>query len=513
MALIKCESCGCQVSDLAEKCPKCGNVINGGIAKKDKQNVINEKPRKHSEIKHKKKYLFVAIAVVAVIILSVLIALVVPNNETKNGETNNPTADFVVDKVLYECDEFILTCKTIKKDGIEFKCENETSEELTVHLVVSLDGVTAPLWASSNENTIKPNETKTFLENGTIENTEHKYMSVDGTVFFENDSVSFEVCNMELNGNENPAEVLSGKSIYESKNLNVEFIEANAQGLKFKVENNRTKSITFGADSLTINEETQDYAMTVVTVPPCSIGYYNVDILSYNEDYFASDLISFEGIFKANVNGEGEVDRFEVNYSMDSSNQKDNEQQTSNATQDNNSTNETLELGVVEHIKTAAEIPDTLMNNEFKNIVSLFSKGYSESGLNISNAESFDGGETNIFYLEGLEFLGKEPEGGYFSPRIIYSKEAINNNGTPNMIYLAFSYPRKSNGYEETVEIVEDIAKALGITSEGLIDNDYSSSSKWATGKYATFTFTQLNLELTVSNMQSSVEIEIVPTE
>ena len=179
--------------------------------------------------------------------------------------------------------------------------------------------------------------------------------------------------------------------------------------------------------------------------------------------------------------------------------------------EDNTEEDADLEIGVVENVHTAADIPDALMNDEFKSIVDLFSKGYSDSGLDVSDAETYDDGETNIFYLEGIEFLGEEPEDGYFSPRIIYSKDAINNNGTPEMIYLAFSYPRKSNGYEETVEKVEDIAKALGISDDGLIDNDYSSSSKWATGEYATFTFSNLNLKLTVSNMQSSVEIEIVP--
>ena len=59
--------------------------------------------------------------------------------------------------------------------------------------------------------------------------------------------------------------------------------------------------------------------------------------------------------------------------------------------------------------------------------------------------------------------------------------------------------------------MVEDIAEALDISDSGLIDNNYSSSSKLAIGEYATFTFTDLNLTLTVSNTDGSVEIEIVP--
>ena len=80
-----------------------------------------------------------------------------------------------------------------------------------------------------------------------------------------------------------------------------------------------------------------------------------------------------------------------------------------------------------------------------------------------------------------------------------------------HLMFFAFANPLKSNGYEETVEMVEDIAEALDISDSGRIDNNYSCSSKLAIGEYATFTFTDLNLTLTVSNTDGSVEIEIVP--
>ena len=179
--------------------------------------------------------------------------------------------------------------------------------------------------------------------------------------------------------------------------------------------------------------------------------------------------------------------------------------------EDNTEEDDDLEIGVVENIHTAADIPDALMNDEFKSIIDLFSKGYSQSGLNISNATTYDDGETYIFYLDNLEFLGDECEDGALQPRIIYSKDAIDNNGIPNKIFFEIANPLKSNGYKETVETVEEIAEALDISDEGLIDNDYSSSSKLAIGEYATFTFPNLSLELTVSNTDGTVEIEIVP--
>ena len=169
------------------------------------------------------------------------------------------------------------------------------------------------------------------------------------------------------------------------------------------------------------------------------------------------------------------------------------------------------EAGVVDNIHTAADIPNELMNDEFKSVIDLFSKGYSQSGLDIANSTTYDDGETYIFYFDNLEFLEEECDDSHLQPRIIYSKDAIENNGTPSKIYFGYYNPLKSNGYKETVEKVEDIAEALDISDEGLIDNDYTSSSKLAIGDYATFTFTNLKLELTVSNTDGEVEIEIVP--
>ena len=170
-----------------------------------------------------------------------------------------------------------------------------------------------------------------------------------------------------------------------------------------------------------------------------------------------------------------------------------------------------IKYGFVDNIYTSNDIPNELMNNEFKNIIGLFSKSFSETGLDISNAITYDG-ENYIFYLDNLEFLGDKCEkGSNFTPRIIYNQDAINNNGYPCKMFFAFANPLKSNGYQETVKMVEDIARVLDISDDGLIDNDYSSSSALAIGKYATFTFTNLNLELTVSNTDGTVDINIVP--
>lgn len=176
---------------------------------------------------------------------------------------------------------------------------------------------------------------------------------------------------------------------------------------------------------------------------------------------------------------------------------------------ENNETSESA-VGLVENIYASADIPDELMNDKFKSVIDLLSKNFSQSGLDISDATKTDVG-TYIFYFDGLEFLEDKCDDSHLRPRIIYDETAIENNGTPSKIFFGYYNPLKSNGYTETVAIVENIAKALDISTSGLINNDYSSSSTFAVGEYATFNFTNLKLKLTVTNTDGTVDIEIIP--
>lgn len=245
-------------------------------------------------------------------------------------------------------------------------------------------------------------------------------------------------------------------------------------------------ALTYAFDeSLTMDDSASLLEEIIDNAP---VTYNNISYTSYS----LGDVISLKG----------QYDGFEI---------KDDKESDLDETS-SSELEETEEVGVINNINTAADIPDKLMNEEFKSAIDLFSKGFSQSGLNISDATTYNNGETYIFYLDNLEFLGDEcEEGSNSSPRIIYDQEAINNDGTPSKLFLGFANPLKSNGYEETVEMVEDIADALDISDDGLIDNDYSSSSPFATGEYATFTFKNLNLTLSVRNTDGSVDIEIVP--
>lgn len=235
-------------------------------------------------------------------------------------ETHNESVSgFIVDKTIYENENYTLICKRILSSGIEFECTNSTDEDISLFLTIGLDGTVAELWADGYDMEIAAGETKSFTMHGLVESIEHEMMSVNGVIFSNSDYSEFDVCDVELGGVHNSVELVSGEVVYSTSGLVVEYLGADAQGVNYKVINNRTSSITFGAESFTINGDDTDYAITVTTIPGHTQGTYSIDILSYNENYFSNELASFEGILFADVSGEGVVDRFPVSYGSNES--------------------------------------------------------------------------------------------------------------------------------------------------------------------------------------------------
>jgi len=283
--------------------------------------------------------------------------------------------------------------------------------------------------------------------------------------------------------------------------------------INFYIEDNYVYKCTWDSDEEFREEDYQEKVDDLYVYfgeePTCTTStYYTGDTYFY---YWTDPNNNFSVTCSRDFFGYGSPGSLEISWEAEGDVLKEIKEVPEIITKETESKDADSKIGVVENIYTAADIPNELMNEEFKNAIDLFSKGFSQSGLDITNATTYDDGETFIFYLDSLEFLGDECEDGYFQPRIIYSEYAINNNGTPNKIFFEIANLLKSNGYEETVEMVGNIAAALDISDSGLIDNDYSSSSKLAVGKYTTFTFPNLGLELTVSNTDGTVEIEIVP--
>ena len=246
----------------------------------------------------------------------------------ENSDEADTNKVFEVGKTLYECDKFELSCVKISSDGIEFNCKNKTDEEIKIHLTVALDGTVASLSSEASETTIAPNKSQAFYMHSSLKTAEHKLMSVNGTAFIDSGNVTFDVCDFDLGGKENKENLAKGETYYSTKDLVVAYIGATAQGLDFKVINSRGKSITFGADSLKINGESEDYDINTTTIPAHSQGVYSIDILSHNENYFSNQLTSFECVLEASIDGKGVVDRFPVSYNKDEDTTNNKEEDT-----------------------------------------------------------------------------------------------------------------------------------------------------------------------------------------
>ena len=169
----------------------------------------------------------------------------------ENSVGNN--AEFPVNKLLYEGANIRLSCSKILRTGIEFEVENLSDSEVLVTLNIGLDGVGYNSWGDGNDWTIAPHETKVCTENGDLTYVEHARMSLHGNVFIDGLGVEeFSICDSELGGNEHhEVELTEGTAQYSSDDLMVGYVDADAQGLNFYVENKREVSITIGFDSLT----------------------------------------------------------------------------------------------------------------------------------------------------------------------------------------------------------------------------------------------------------------------
>lgn len=236
--------------------------------------------------------------------------------ETAPTENSSSTSKktFSANRLLYEGANIVLSFNSISYDGIEFEVQNLSESDISVMLSVGLDGIGVSLWSNATDWDIAGGETKICKMQGDIVNTEHSTMSLHGTVFKDGTGIEeFDVCEAELGGEKNiEIEFPDGEELYSSDELNVQYIDADAQGLNFLVKNNRDVSITIGFDSLFLNDDDDDYGIGCIEVPPYTTSMLSMDILSYNSDYFSDNVKSFSGIMYTTIDGQGLVDRFVV---------------------------------------------------------------------------------------------------------------------------------------------------------------------------------------------------------
>jgi uncharacterized membrane protein YvbJ len=89
MALIKCPECGTEVSDKAEKCPRCAYPLQTGGSRETKNVKVTEVQM--TSKKHKKRYVWAALAAV----LGVILVFSGLNN---SSETTSPS--FIIGLIL-----------------------------------------------------------------------------------------------------------------------------------------------------------------------------------------------------------------------------------------------------------------------------------------------------------------------------------------------------------------------------------------------------------------------------
>lgn len=259
-----------------------------------------------------KKY-FKAICILLVTVM--LCACSKPQLNDYSESTPLPQKDVLyIGKPIYDMDNVTLSIEEINHNGIIFACQNNTDKEYHFILNVALDGVVAHVYSDVDGATVAPNEEKRMVFTGTIEEISHSKLSVSGVGFLNGmGELTFDICDFEIGGEYNPVQLPSGECIYETPDLIVEYLGPNAQGIQYKVTNHNRKSIVFGADTFKINSEEQDYGHNVVEIPGHSEDIYTVNILGFNQDYFVSDLQSFEGVLSCRIGGTF-TDRFRVSF-------------------------------------------------------------------------------------------------------------------------------------------------------------------------------------------------------
>lgn len=200
------------------------------------------------------------------------------DNTHESSKTKNSTTDFAVNKLVYESGTIALTCKKIVSDGIEFDVTNKTDSEINPSLNISLDDVLIDTWSEQTEWTVPPNETKTCkvnLDFPQFENTEHKSMSLCGHIFQENVSIEFiNAYNVDLGGNEHVEDIpQKNNDLYSDEYIDLYYVDAITDGLRYIIKNNTTNPIKIGIDTLLINGETE-ISPSTMDIPAKSEGVY-----------------------------------------------------------------------------------------------------------------------------------------------------------------------------------------------------------------------------------------------
>ncbi len=227
--------------------------------------------------------------------------------------TESSSTEFSVNQKVHDGHYISLSLLKIMPDGMLFEVKNKSDVVVSVILDIALDGIGVRLWGDSSDWEVPAGGTKQCKMNGSITELEHKLLSMKGIVFVDNRGAeTFDICDLDIGGTAHSEELPVGEVLYSSEKLEVEYLEADAQGLQFKVANHRDVSITIGFEELSMNGN-EGRCYNVSDIVPHSTGIYSVALSLYHKDYFPDDIKSFKGIFFTTINGR-KTDRAKVSW-------------------------------------------------------------------------------------------------------------------------------------------------------------------------------------------------------
>lgn len=252
---------------------------------------------------------------------------------------------FSVEKQIYSDDHIDLTCKEIRGDGILFECNNKTPRDILLSFDTALDGILQSMWSDVTESTVMSGEKKEFMyySQDIISNTEHETITIAGMGFVDGtEYMSFDVVDFDLGGVRNPDKLADGTVIYESDNMDMEFVGLFAQGLEFKISNKTEHAISFFVDEIMMNGDINGYG-SAFTMPAHTEGVCRHYVTNYVENFNGDDIKSFTGRIAANLPEQGTVTLCELDYdngnitskqNANAPNMSDNNGETESATED-----------------------------------------------------------------------------------------------------------------------------------------------------------------------------------
>ena len=236
--------------------------------------------------------------------------------ETKTGSVSTVTIEStntsVVDTTEYNVDIYSgdygsVTLRSISTNEIIFDVVNNASEAVDYRIDIALDGEVIAGYNDSSEMIDAGEQGEcVYYITSDLSYTEHKYLSVYGTISLENGGNKFfDVCDIEIGDTENKENIIpSGEEIYSSDNVIVEYTGVDARGVSFTIDNQLDSVISVYFDGLYLNNDTeQDYGIYAISIPAHSKNVLDVNMLSINNEYYDGDVEKISGGMKVSSNG------------------------------------------------------------------------------------------------------------------------------------------------------------------------------------------------------------------